>query len=387
MKAVVVEIREPYAAALTDDGCIIKVKNREYAIGQEIEMKRRGLRKPGKIAALASAAAAVVIVSGAGAWAYCTPYSYVSLDVNPSIEYSVNRFNRVLSVGAVNGDGEEIIKKLDLKNKTIDEAIRDTVGEIGRTGYFSAEDPDEILIAASCENEQNSKKLADGLQSSAKQAVGNTSAQVEVETVSVGYGQVQEARSLGTTPGKLNLVQKLQTSVNSPESVDIQEWLKKPVKDIRKAIETAEQESKTGDGQNKGPTGTASRRGAGTSSSQSKIAAGETSSRADGRSGIHKGRFGTTKDARLKSNEKSFATKKGNSRAKAEADAKVKAAEKFAAEGNRSGRAKTGLDAGPKGNRRYDSAGRGNSGQKKTEKSGSAWDGRESFGKSGKSRR
>ncbi|WP_444658369.1 anti-sigma factor domain-containing protein [Caproiciproducens sp. R2] len=384
MKAVIVEIRGSYAAALTDEGCIIKVKNRHYAVGQEIEMKR-GLRKPGKIAALASAAAAVVIVSGAGVWAYCTPYSYVSLDVNPSIEYSVNRFKRVLSAEAVNGDGEEIIQKLDLKNKTIDEAIRDTVGEIGRTGYFSAEDPDEILIAASCENEQNSQKLAEGLQSSAKQAVEDTNTQVEVEAVGVGYGQVQEARSLGTTPGKLNLVQKLQTSVNSPESVDIQEWLKKPVKDIRKAIETAEQESKTGDGQNKDPTGTASRRGAGTSSAWPKISAEGTSSRADGRFNIHQGRSGTTKGAGLTSNGKSFAAKNGNSRSGTETDDKVKAAGEPAE--NKNNRPKTGPGASSKGNERYDEAGRGNSEQKKTGKSGTAWNGNESFRKSGKSRR
>ena len=80
MKAVIVEIREFDSAALTDDGCIIKVRNQNYAIGQVIELKKLTIRKPAKVIALAASAAAVVIMFGATAWAYFTPYTYVSFD-------------------------------------------------------------------------------------------------------------------------------------------------------------------------------------------------------------------------------------------------------------------------------------------------------------------
>ena len=123
MKAVVVEIKGRYVAALSNDGCVSKIRNKDYTVGQVIEIKEQETKKPARIVAWVASAAAAIVLIRAGAWAYFTPYTYVSLDVNPSIEYSVNRFDRVLSVSAVNGDGTEILKNLDLKNKTIDEAI------------------------------------------------------------------------------------------------------------------------------------------------------------------------------------------------------------------------------------------------------------------------
>ena len=106
MKAVIVEIKNDFAAILSDDGRILKVRNNNYAIGQVIEMNQNKLFKTRKFAAIAASAAAFILLCGTSAWAYMTPYSYVSLDVNPSIEYSLNRFDRVLDVTAVNDDGE-----------------------------------------------------------------------------------------------------------------------------------------------------------------------------------------------------------------------------------------------------------------------------------------
>lgn len=246
MKAVIVEIRSSRAAALTDDGRIIKVKNSDYAIGQIIELKMKMTRRS-KLAALAASAAAVVVMLGVSAWAYVTPYSYVSLDVNPSIQYSVNRFGRVLHVEAVNGDGADILKNLSLDNRPIDEAVQATVEQIEKAGYFSGKDPGGIILATSSENPKNAEALAKKLQDTAQKATKDAASPVEVDSIRVGYDRVTEARTLGTTPGKLNLVQKLQASEGNADSVNVQEWLKKPVKDIMKAIKSAKQESKAED--------------------------------------------------------------------------------------------------------------------------------------------
>ena len=129
MKAVVVEIKNGSAAVLSDDGCIISIKNNGYEIGQIIRVKKPGFVLPGKIAAFTAAAAAFVVLS-AGSWAYASPYTYISIDVNPSVEFTVNRFNRVLSAEAVNEDAEEIFRQVsldELRNKPIEEAIINTI--------------------------------------------------------------------------------------------------------------------------------------------------------------------------------------------------------------------------------------------------------------------
>lgn len=387
MKAVIVEIKGFHAAALADDGCIIKVRNQNYAIGQVIEMKKQVFRKPAKVVALASAAAAVVMMCGVTAWAYCTPYSYVSLDVNPSIEYSVNRFNRVLSVKAVNGDGEKILADLDLNNKTIDEAIQDTVGQIDKAGYFTTEDPGGIVIATSSENEQDSQELAADLQSTAEQAVEDTTTPVEVEAVSVGYERVQEARALGTTPGKLNLVEKLQASMDNPDSFNVQDWLKKPVKEIMKAIKTAKKASKTGDSQDSSTDDSASSvSSTGTSSAQSGISSEEALSQAAEKSAVNnKGQSKTTGDTVSKLTGNSVLVKNASGESKTAADTGSKVTGKPADENGNSGE-KASANTGSKvtgksntegnGNSESKSAGKsdaaenGNGGSKKTDKSG-----------------
>lgn len=245
MKAVVLEIKGKEAAALSDDGCILKVKNKKYAIGQVIELKKTG-RFSTKFVVWAASAAAAVVIFGTGAWAYFSPYKYVSLDVNPSIEYTVNRFDRVLSAAAVNEDGEAILQNLDLNNKSIDEAVQDTVNTIEEKGYFEGTDPGGIVISTSSDDQQDAEQLADELKTTAEEATKDTTTPVEVEAVSVGLARVQEARTLGTTPGKLNLVQKLQASSTAPDSINVEDWLKKPVKEILKAIKQNKKDAKAG---------------------------------------------------------------------------------------------------------------------------------------------
>lgn len=236
-KAVVVALKANIAVLLSDDGRVTKHKNRNYAIGQVIELgKQKSIHIGRKAIALAASAAAAVIMLSMGVWAYYTPYTYVSLDVNPSIEYSVNRFNRVLSAKAVNDDGKEILSGLDLQNKSIDDAINDTIEKIASEGYLKSDVQGGIVIATSSGNEQADAKLAEELQTKAEDTVKGLNVSAEVQAQNVATERVQEARQLGTTPGKLNLVEKLQQSAADPSSVDIKEWLTKPVKDIMKTI-------------------------------------------------------------------------------------------------------------------------------------------------------
>lgn len=236
MNGVIVELRARYAAVLTDDGRIEKVNNQNYAIGQVISMNTKTKSKPVRFVATAAAAAAVMLVCGVGAYAYYTPYSYVSLDVNPSIEYSLNRFDRVLKVKGINDDGKQILEEVQLKNlsnKTIDEAIAETVRQISEDGFFDGEVEGGIVIATSGKDLKKAGQLAEQLKKSAADAADE---EVEVETLAVGKERVEEARALGVTPGKLNLVEKLQASAEQPDEIDLEDWLEKPVRDIMKQI-------------------------------------------------------------------------------------------------------------------------------------------------------
>jgi anti-sigma factor-like protein len=248
MKAVVVEIRDKYVAVLSNDGRIYKIKNDDYNIGQEIEIKKYLVNNNRFIKTIATVAASIMLLV-VPAWAYLTPYSYVSLDVNPSLEYTVNIFDRVLRVEAVNDDGEMILKEMnldELKNKNIEVAVQEVVNDIIEAGFLEKSEEGGIVIATSSKNDEKSQELADKLKLQVEEKIKEEfiESKVEVEAIGVGEERVQEAKELGVTPGKLNLVEKLQESSENPDDIIIEDWLKKPVKEIVKATKQNKKEEK-----------------------------------------------------------------------------------------------------------------------------------------------
>lgn len=90
-----------------------------------LAQKTRGYTKPAKrpsrIYAVACVCSLLFLIGGR--WLYFTPTSEISIEINPSFELSINRFDRVFSVNSLNADGQEIINALDLKFKNYADAI------------------------------------------------------------------------------------------------------------------------------------------------------------------------------------------------------------------------------------------------------------------------
>lgn len=286
MKAVIVEIEGSNAAVLSDDGRISKIKNKNYTVGQEIIIKNNNYIK------WAATAAAAVMLFATPAWAYLTPYSYVSLDVNPSFEFSINRFDRVLEVKAVNDDAEEVVEEISiekLKNKEIQEAVRNVISELKNQGYIVDGEEGGLVVATSSKSEEKTNDLAAALRTTVHEEVkakvkvkvektedseeieeikeikeieepekqskqskelekSQKKSEIEVEVIEVSQEKVNEAKERGVTPGKMNLVEKLKESSGSPDDFDMEYWLNEPVKDIMKATKennkVAKQEAK-----------------------------------------------------------------------------------------------------------------------------------------------
>lgn len=54
---------------------------------------------------------------------YGMPTSYISMDVNPSIELGINRYGRVVAAEAYNEDGWDVLRHLSVKNKPYVQAV------------------------------------------------------------------------------------------------------------------------------------------------------------------------------------------------------------------------------------------------------------------------
>ena len=91
-------------------------------------------------AAVTVCAAAVVF---AGIKLYFTPTTHINIDINPSLDLGINLFDRVVSVNALNNDGEKLIMEIpDIKFTAYDEALRRILGSESIEAMLSE---DEIM--------------------------------------------------------------------------------------------------------------------------------------------------------------------------------------------------------------------------------------------------
>ena len=233
MKAVVLEISENEATVMTHDGDIIGIRNKNYDIGQEINIKRASAALSAKIykftPIIAAAAVAVVIIAG-GAGLYFNPYGTVSLDINPSIEYTINRFDRVLEVNGMNDDGSDILASINtdrLINRNIEDAVDATIEQIEADGYITDEDGNYIVVSANTKEENHTDELLVKLDNRVK-----SFEKTEPVIFKVTDDELGEAHRQGISAGKKKMVDTLEEVYG--EDIDREEWNKKSVREIVK---------------------------------------------------------------------------------------------------------------------------------------------------------
>jgi len=119
--------------------------------------------KKHKVAQFISIAASLVLTLGGtavGYAAYQTPSETIQLDVNPSIEMTVNAFGRVLSCEPNNSDADPIVGKFNLKDKKYTYALEKITDAIIDAGYIS-EEKNTVLVSVIGRNEGRIAKVSD----------------------------------------------------------------------------------------------------------------------------------------------------------------------------------------------------------------------------------
>lgn len=230
MKAVIAEIQGKHAAALLEDGRFVKIPNRQYVVGQRVVLtpgkRQRAMQQWMKIAAML---VLVVGLSTMGSVLYLQPVASVSLDINPAITVSFNRFFRVLSVGGVNDDGTSAIETLhlaDLKNAYAADAVQDLLTQL-HAQYAAQGEETYILLATSGQSASQEEALYAMVETAAV-AVSETEGDLTVLSYHADQETVAQAQTLGVTPGKLSLVRDMGETASADEAY----WLAQPIQAI-----------------------------------------------------------------------------------------------------------------------------------------------------------
>ena len=226
MKAVVLEIKENWAAVLCEDGVVRKIKKGKLSVGDSLDISPESR---GKILSLGSfrrylagsAAALFLLTAGAGGvYSYnnVLACSYVSLDINPSIEYTLNRQNHVIKVKGLNEEGQGIVDELiktSLHHATLEEALEQTKLILSQKKYLNSDAGEYVLINVSASNDRRMNIL----QEEALSAFSTEQTQGKLNLVLTGstLKEHKTASSLGISTGTYQQIQYIKAKSQKDE--------------------------------------------------------------------------------------------------------------------------------------------------------------------------
>lgn len=151
---------------------------------------------------LAAAFSLVLLLGLGGRMLYFTPVSFISIDINPSIELGLNRLDRIISVTPFNVDGVEAVENLELKNRKYDEAILMLLESREMSAYVTEDS--QISISVVSDDQEKNVEIQQRVRSCTENRYENVSCHSSNE------GVVQSAHHEGVSFGKYQAFLELQ---------------------------------------------------------------------------------------------------------------------------------------------------------------------------------
>ena len=175
-----------------------------------------------RLAVLSTACAMLALVFIGGYWAYFTATSIVSIDINPSLELGVNRFDRVVSVEGYNEDGAALAQTLDLKYLSYSEALDRILTSDEVAGYLT--DDAVMSIAVAGENQQQCGEIL-------AQTEHCTAGRQNVHCSAGSSTELEQAHEHGLSLGKYQALLQLQSLDPEITAEDIQNMSMREIQD------------------------------------------------------------------------------------------------------------------------------------------------------------
>lgn len=235
----------------------LKSLTKEYlktARQQDSRQERRAdARKPVYRRAFVSLCAMLVLILGGGSYFLLgIPVSYVSIDVNPSIELALNRVDRVISAESYNEDGTIVLDATSVQGMLYTEAIEQLVESEAMQPYLSENAGLTFTVASDSDRKEN--MLLAGIEStSGCQKHGGLGFGADI-------GTLQEAHESGLSLGKYAAYQILAQYDSSITTEDCHNMTMSEIHGLIEEHEHAEHnegnEHNNGSGHNGGSTAT-----------------------------------------------------------------------------------------------------------------------------------
>lgn len=159
--------------------------------------KKRSHKSPSilqrRLIPLAACLILVLVAAFGGYQVYTTPAAAISIDINPSLELSVNRFDRVISVEAYNEDGQQLANSVDVINMDYEDALETILATNTVTTLL---DEGELLsVSLACDDDSLANQMYANLEACTAQHQNSSCNRVD-------SNEVEEAHHQGLSFGK-----------------------------------------------------------------------------------------------------------------------------------------------------------------------------------------
>lgn len=221
-KGIVMQIADGQAIVMTKECEFRKIPLLDgMAVGQEIEVPDQTtqtvrkkplawfgtpLRKSGVLAA--SLLLAVGVWGSQSLFAPQAAYAYVTVDINPSVEFTIDQKQHVVDITGLNDDGQHVITDLKVKGMPLIQAVNSLTEAAKKQGYFASKT--EVIITASpavsdeklASDHMDLDKIENDLVAQVKTATTSSESNVDVEGIRVSEEVRAAAKQAGVSPGK-----------------------------------------------------------------------------------------------------------------------------------------------------------------------------------------
>jgi hypothetical protein len=162
-----------------------------------------GYKQKVRIRRISAVAASFAILLCGGIFSmnyYFAEASYIDLDVNPSIELKLNRFDRVIEYRSFNNDGKTLLKEVGIMHKDADEAMKILLSHMNESGYIS----DDGLVTVTLQSDDGSKETAllKDIESVTKDSLSTLDSNSDLDVYTVGRETRIKARELQMSCGR-----------------------------------------------------------------------------------------------------------------------------------------------------------------------------------------
>lgn len=204
-KGVIIELKDQYTYVLCKNAKIKKIKREYYhEVGKTIEIPL--MPKARMIPAL-MVTCLVVVALALNLWSVpnsVQALSYVSLSVNPGLVFKIDENKKVTAVSYTNKEGNEMTKKIDFVNQSLDDCVVLFIDYCFENNYFSQNKKIDINVIS--DDTQQIELLEKQINETIQNYLKTHQISISVSLDEVSDTQKDNAQQLGIPDSKMKLI-------------------------------------------------------------------------------------------------------------------------------------------------------------------------------------